>query len=226
MGIDYRRPFIPEKRLALEGYPFAQPISVSQKWSPLSVLLAHLMLSPFFLLVLRLTLISKFLTLLRLTVNSGPLRPSLHFMTGCLPAIKERLFPSHRNRAHIIKDIFEALCANISHDDGRIPFLKPRRGHVTPTREKNIYIEQCYICGITGYHNFLSLDRLSTFLGWQLPLGCYGENATNQGDMLQEDWNNREDSHQGLFDNVHSSGLSASKSRCQTNRDLSGNLSL
>ena len=55
MGIDYRRPFIPEKRLGFEGYPFAQPISVSQKWSPLSVLLAHLMLAPF--LVFRLTLI-------------------------------------------------------------------------------------------------------------------------------------------------------------------------
>lgn len=32
---------------------------------------------------------------------------------GCLPTIKERLFPSHRNRAHIIDHIFEALCANI-----------------------------------------------------------------------------------------------------------------
>ena len=94
-----------------------------------------------------------------------------------------------------------------------VPTISERR-----RGEKDIDIEQCYICGIIGYNNFLSLDRLSTFLGWQLSLGCYGENASNQGDMLQEDWNNSEDSHQGLVDNVHSSGLYASRSRCQTNR--------
>ena len=63
------------------------------------------------------------------------------------------------------------------------------------------------------------------FLGWQLPLGCYGENASNQGDMLKDDWNNSEDSHQGPVDNVHNSGLSAGRSRRQTNRDLPCNLS-
>ena len=57
---------------------------------------------------------------------------------------------------------------------------------------------------------------------WQLPIGCYGENARNQGDMLQEDWNNSEDSHHGLVDHVHSSSLSAGRSRSQTNRDLPG----
>ena len=40
----YRQPFIPDKRLGVEGYPFAQHVSVSQKRSPLSVLLAPLML--------------------------------------------------------------------------------------------------------------------------------------------------------------------------------------
>ena len=34
-----------EKRLGFEGYTFAQPISLSQKRSPLSVLLAPLMLT-------------------------------------------------------------------------------------------------------------------------------------------------------------------------------------
>ena len=69
------------------------------------------------------------------------------------------------------------------------------------------------------YHKFLSLDRLSTVLRWQLPLSFYGEKVSDQGDML-------EDSHQGLVDNVHSSGLSTGRSRRQTNRDLPGNLSL
>ena len=138
-------------------------------------------------------------------------------MTGCLPAIKERLFRSHRNRAHIIKDSFEALCASIYHEVRWKEAILKTEERSRDTGEKDIYIEQCYVCGILGYHKFLSLDRLSTFLGWQLPLGCYGENAS---DMLG-------DSHQGPADNVQSSGLSAAgRSPRQTNRDLPGNLSL
>ena len=139
-------------------------------------------------------------------------------MTGCLPAIKRRLFRSHRIRAHIIEDIFEALCASIYNEVGwKEAFLKTEE-RSRDTGEKDIYIEQCYVCGILGYHKFLSLDRLSTFLGWQLPLGCYGENSSNQGDMLKEHWNNSEDSHQGpVVDSVHSSGLSAGRSLCQAN---------
>ena len=139
-------------------------------------------------------------------------------MTGCLPAIKERLFPSHRNRAHIIEDIFEAPCASIYHEVRLKEAVLKTEERSPDTGEKDLCIEQCYTCGILGYHKFLSLDRLSTFLGWQLPLGCYGENASDQGDMLG-------DSHQGLVDNVHSSGLSAGRSRRQTNRDLPDNLS-
>ena len=116
-------------------------------------------------------------------------------MTGCLLAIKERLFRSQRNRAHIIEDIFEALCTSICHEVRWKEAVLKTEERSLDSREKDIYIEQCYICGILGYHNFLSLDRLSTFLGWQLPLGCYGENASNQSDMLKEDWNNNEDSH-------------------------------
>ena len=137
-------------------------------------------------------------------------------MTGCLPAIKERLFRSHGNRAHIIEDIFEALCASIYHEVRWKEVVLKTEERSRDTGEKDIYIEQCYVCGILGYHKFLSLDRLSTFLRWQLPLGCYGENASDQGDVL-------EDSHQGLVDNIHSSVLSAGRSRRQTNRDLQGN---
>ena len=137
-------------------------------------------------------------------------------MTGCLPVIKERLFRSHRNRAHIIEDIFEVLCASIYHEVRWKEAVLKTEERSRDTGEKDIYIEQCYVCGILGYHKFLSLDRLSTFLRWQLPLGCYGENASDQGDML-------EDSHQGLVDIIHSSVLSAGRSRRQTNRDLPGN---
>ena len=140
-------------------------------------------------------------------------------MTGCLPAIKERLFRSHRNQAHIIEDIFEALCASVYHEVRWKEAVLKTEERSRDTGEKDIYIEQCYVCGILGYHKFLSLDRLLTFLRWQLPLGCYGENASDQDDMIG-------DSHQGLADNVHSSGLSTGRSRRQTNSDLPGNLSL
>ena len=147
-------------------------------------------------------------------------------MTGCLPAIKERLFRSHRNRAHIIEDIFEALCASIYHEVRWKEVVLKTEERSRDTGEKDIYIEQCYIGDILGCHKLLSLDRLQTFLGWQLPLSCYGENSSNQGDMLKEHWNNSKDSHQGPVDNVHNSGLSAGRSRREANRDLPGNLSL
>ena len=64
----------------------------------------------------------------------------------------------------------------------------------------------------------VSLDTISSFhlIGYQRFCDSYGENASDQGDML-------EDSHQGLVDNIHSSVLSAGRSRRQTNRDLPGN---
>ena len=40
--------------------------------------------------------------------------------------------------------------------------------------------------------------------------------TSDQDDML-------EDSHQGLVNNIHTSALSAGRSRRQTNRDLQGN---
>ena len=51
-----------------------------------------------------------------------------------------------------------------------------RRKHQSRNAEdKDLYMEQCYVCGILGYHHqFLSLDRLSAVLDWQLPPGCYG----------------------------------------------------
>ena len=112
-------------------------------------------------------------------------------MTGCLPAIKERLFRSHRNRAHIIEDIFEALCANFYHEVRWKEAVLKTEERSRDTGEKDLYIEQRYTCGILGYHKFLSLDRLSTFLRWQLPLGCYGEMQVTKvtcSEILIKDW--------------------------------------
>ena len=125
-----------------------------------------------------------------------------------------------------MEDIFEVLCASTYHEVRWKEAVLKTEERSRDTGEKDIYIEQCYIGDILGCHKLLSLDRLQTFLGWQLPLGCYGENSSNQGGMLKEHWNNSEDSHQGLVDNVHNSGLSAGKSRRLAKRDLPGNLSL
>ena len=112
-------------------------------------------------------------------------------MTDCLSAIKERLFRSYRNRAHIIEDIFEALCASIYNEVRWKEAVLKTEDRSRDTGEKDIYIEQCYICNILGYHKLLSLDRLSTFLGWQLPLGCYGEMKVTRvicWEILIKDW--------------------------------------
>ena len=145
---------------------------------------------------------SKLLTLLRLTVNS----------IETLSPFYDRLPTGHQRKTISISQKSSTYYHEVRWKEAVLKTEERSRD----TGEKDIYIEQCYVCGILGYHKFLSLDRLSTFLRWQLPLGCYGENASDQGDML-------EDSHQGLVDNIHSSVLSAGRSRRQTNRDLPGN---
>ena len=172
---------------------------------------------------MRQTLISKLLTLLRLTVNSIE---TLSPFYDRLPTGHQRktISISHKSSTYY-RGYFETLCASIYHEVRWKEAILKTEERSRDTGEKDIYIEQCYICGILGYHKFLSLDRLQTFLGWQPPIGCYGENARNQGDMLQQDRINNEDSHQGLVDHVHSNSLSAGRSRRQTSRDLPGNLS-
>ena len=145
---------------------------------------------------------SKLLTLLRLTVNS----------IETLSPFYDRLPTGHQRKTISISQKSSTYYHEVRWKEAVLKTEERSRD----TGEKDTYIEQCYVCGILGYHKFLSLDRLSTFLGWQLPLGCYGENAS---DMLG-------DSHQGPADNFHSSGDSAGRSPRQTNRDLPGNLSL
>lgn len=104
---------------------------------------------------------------------------ALFFMVGeikgCLPNITQRLYSSHKEGKRTIENIFETLCANI-YKQMRWRELVLRRKHQSRNAEdKDLYMEQCYVCGILGYHHqFLSLDRLSAVLDWQLPPGCYG----------------------------------------------------
>ena len=39
----------------------------------------------------------------------------------------------------------------------------------------DLFMEQGAVCGLLGYHEFLSVKRLRDVIKWQLPSGCYGD---------------------------------------------------
>ena len=123
----------------------------------------------------------------------------VHLDAGCVPNITERLFKSHREGDGIIENIFETLCANIYRQVTRNELILHRQRKSRDSEEKDLYMEQCYVCGILGYHKFLSPDRLSVILDWQLPPGCYGSNEylrdeaqEKEDSEEEEDWNYKE----------------------------------
>lgn len=113
-----------------------------------------------------------------------------HVDAGCVPNITERLFKSHRQGTEMIENIFETLCANIYKQVTRKELLFEIQQKSRDPGDKDLYMEQCYVCGILGYQKLLSLERLSVILGWQLPHGCYGNDKYSQEDQEKE---NRDD---------------------------------
>ena len=97
----------------------------------------------------------------------------------------------------MIENIFETLCANIYKQVTRKELIFEIQQKSRDTSDKDLYMEQCYVCGILGYQKFLSLERLSVILGWQLPHGCYGNDQYSQeedrekenSDEEEKDWN-------------------------------------
>ena len=73
-----------------------------------------------------------------------------------LPTSHKRtaLSRSHRNQAHIIEDIFEALCASVFHEVRWKEAVFKTEERSRDSGEKDLYSKQCYICGIRGYHKF------------------------------------------------------------------------
>ena len=124
---------------------------------------------------------------------------------GCVPNITERLLKSHREGAENIENIFETLCANIFKQVTRKELILERQQKSRDTGDQDLYMEQCYVCGILGYQKFLSLNRLSVILGWQLPPGCYGNKKYSRdedrekeaSDKDEEDWNYSELADEG-----------------------------
>ncbi|KAK2567295.1 UPF0764 protein C16orf89-like protein [Acropora cervicornis] len=58
--------------------------------------------------------------------------------------------------------------------------------HPTKRIDADLMMEQCVVCGLMGYNEFLTPQRLRRVLKWQRSSGCYGDindetNLTRQG---------------------------------------------
>ena len=69
-----------------------------------------------------------------------------------------------------LEDVYEGLCATL------YPQLLTQERELTTQdiQAMDLYMEEEVVCGLLGYHKFLSFDRLSQVLDWQLSSGCYG----------------------------------------------------
>jgi len=141
---------------------------------------------------------------------------ALYFMLGevkgCLPIIKKRLLTSQMEQDQTVQHILETLCANIYKEIAWKEGVLDRQQRSRDAGEKDLYMEQCYVCGILGYHKFLSLDRLSVILGWQLQPGCYGIDKSSSDedkesdDKIQEAWSEKQ-----IEDTDHNSNFSTDR---------------
>jgi len=142
---------------------------------------------------------------------------------GCLPIIKKRLLTSQMKRKGTVESIFETLCANVYKEVTSKEGVLDRQQRSRDVSEKDLYMEQCYVCGILGYHKFLSLDRLSVILGWQLKPGCYGidrntsDDRKEDGNEVEENWSeeliNNADHKSYFATNTRSEDLENGKTR-------------
>ena len=112
-------------------------------------------------------------------------------MTGCLPAIKERLFRSHRNRAHIIEDIFEALCASICHEvRWKEAVLKTEERSLEPERRTSTLNNAISVVSLDTIISFHLIDYQRFWDG-----SWHSVAMVRMQVIKKEDWNNNEDSH-------------------------------
>lgn len=136
---------------------------------------------------------------------------------GCLPNITKLLSSSQKEGERSIEIIFETLCASIYKQMRWREIVFRRKQQSKHADDKDLYMEQCYVCGILGYHQqFLSLDRLSAVLDWQLPPGCYGSSESPKGghrgtedsNVYREQWD-----HEDLNDDDFNDGFGLNPTR-------------
>ena len=82
-----------------------------------------------------------------------------------------------------LEDVYEGLCATL------YPQLLTQERELTTqdTQAMDLYMEEEVVCGLLGYHQFLSVDRLSQAIEWQLSNGCYGD-IKRDGDADEGDY--------------------------------------
>lgn len=66
--------------------------------------------------------------------------------------------------------VYDRICSNIYNQ-----LLLVEQNHPIKRIDADLMMEQSVICGLLGYHEFLSLRRLNAVLQWQRTSGCYGD---------------------------------------------------
>ena len=51
--------------------------------------------------------------------------------------------------------------------------------------DRDLYMEQAMVCGTMGFSDFLSIERLSDILSWQMDKGCFGSVDNQNNEELQ-----------------------------------------
>lgn len=66
--------------------------------------------------------------------------------------------------------VYDRICSNIYNQ-----LLLVEQNHPIKRIDADLMMEQSVVCGLLGYHEFLSLRRLNAVLQWQRTSGCYGD---------------------------------------------------
>lgn len=105
---------------------------------------------------------------------------ALYFMLGeqrgCFKALpNEVTIPK-------LQETYDRICSNIYNQ----LVVIEEQIHPTKRIDADLMMEQCVVCGLMGYNEFLTPQRLRRVLKWQRSSGCYGDindetNLTRQG---------------------------------------------
>ena len=78
-----------------------------------------------------------------------------------------------------LEKLYDKICSNIY-----TQLRLVERVHPIKRIDADLMMEQSVVCGILGYYEFLTPQRLSNVLQWQRSSGCYG-NIENEGELQE-----------------------------------------
>lgn len=73
--------------------------------------------------------------------------------------------------------VYDKICSNIY-----TQLRLVERVHPVKRIDADLMMEQSVVCGLLGYYEFLTPQRLSNVLQWQRSIGCYG-NIENEDEF-------------------------------------------